>query len=79
MDESGDLTRSARVDSVKLINFGFGVHKILGRFSSVFTFSVAFPTDEVFQSATKDFGVSYMVNFVLLLAVYCNRFGWWGL
>jgi hypothetical protein len=78
MDESGNLTRGARVDSMKLFNLRFGVHKILGRFPSVFTLSVTFPVDEVFQSSTKDFRVSDMVDLVLLLTVYCNGFRWWG-
>jgi hypothetical protein len=78
MDESGNLTRGARIDSMKLVNLHFGVRKILGWFSSVFAFSVTFPADKVFQSVTKDFGVSDMVDLVLLLAIYCNRFGWWG-
>src|SRR6267378_2790935 len=40
---------------------------------SVLTFPITFPTNEEFKSTTKEFTVSYVVNFVLLLAFDGDR------
>src|ERR1700761_3860274 len=50
--------------------------QMLGWFPGVLAFTITLPTNEVFESATKDFRVSYMVDFVLLFAFDCDGF-WW--
>ena len=57
--------------SVIFPNLFRGVFQIAHRFSGVFSFTVASPTDEVLKSTTKELRVSYMVDFVLFFAVDC--------
>ena len=56
---------------MKLSNLFRGVFQIARRFPGVFSFTVASPTDEVLKSATKELGVSDVVDFVLFFAVDC--------
>ena len=55
--------------SMKLPNLFWGMFQVARRFPGVFSFTVPFPTDKVLKSTTKEFRVSYMVNFVLFFAV----------
>ena len=56
---------------MKFPNLLRGVLQIARRFPSVFSFTVASPTDEVFESTTEEFGISYMVDFILFFAIDC--------
>ena len=59
------------MSSVKFPNLFRGVFQIARRFPGVFAFTVTCPTDEVLKSATKELGVSDVVDFVLFFAVDC--------
>ena len=64
--------------SVKFLNLFRGVFQIACRFPGVFSFTITSPTDKVLKSTTKEFGVSYVVDFILFFAVDCHwvRGGW---
>jgi hypothetical protein len=51
--------------------------RILGRLPSVLSFPITCPVNEVLESMTKEFGISYVVYFILLFTIYCDWF-WWG-
>ncbi len=50
--------------------------QILSWFPSVLALPVTFPMNEEFKSTTKEFTISYVVNFVLFLAFDGDRI--WG-
>ena len=47
--------------------------QVLFWLSGDFSFSITFPANEVFESATEKFRVSYVVHFIFLFTLNCNR------
>ena len=63
------------MSSVKFPNLFRGVFQIARRFPGVFSFAVASPTDKVLESTTEEFGIPYVVDFILFFAVNCYWVG----
>ena len=47
--------------------------QVLFWLSGDFSFSITFPANEVFESVTEKFRVSYVVHFIFLFTLNCNR------
>ena len=55
--------------SMKFPNLFRGVFQIAHRFPGVFSFTIACPTDKIFESMTKELRISYMVDLILFFSV----------
>src|SRR6266404_1166150 len=76
VNESCKFAQSTRIEVVKLINFILCMRQIRSRLPSILAFPIAGPADEEFKSTIKDFTVPNVVDFILFLALHCDRVRW---
>src|SRR6266404_8060192 len=71
--ERSYFSGSTRILTIKILQGVWCMSQILSWFPSVLTLPITFPTNEEFKSATKEFTISDVVNFVLFLAFDGDR------